>query len=179
MEKWKVIKGYEGIYEVSNHGKIKSLARKIKHSDGNSRNVKERILNPANDKDGYLFLTLSKNGTKKQCRVHRIVAEAFIENPDKKPQINHINEVKNDNRASNLEWATSKENINHGTGIEKRAKKGRKPVIGRNLKTGEEKIYPSILATEKDGFISRTISSVCKGIEGRTQHKGYSWSYLD
>lgn len=55
MEKWKVIKGYEGIYEVSNHGKIKSLARKIKHSDGNSRNVKERILNPANDKDGYLF----------------------------------------------------------------------------------------------------------------------------
>ena len=177
-EVWRDIKGYEGIYQVSDLGKVKSLARTIYFPSGGKRKVKDRILKPAIDKDGYELLTLAKNGENKNTRVHRIVAEAFIPNNENKPQVNHINEIKDDNRAVNLEWSTSQENINHGNGIEKRAKKARKPVMAINILTKERKVYPSIISTEKDGFCSRTVSSVCKGREGRTQHRGYFWKYI-
>ena len=105
MENWKDIEGYEGLYQVSNIGRVKRLV-------GFKCNV-ERFLTGQKDKDGYILLCLSKDGSIKRYRVHRLVAEAFVPNPDNKPEIDHINTDRSDNRAENLRWATRKENTNN------------------------------------------------------------------
>lgn len=177
MEIWKDIEGYEGIYKISDLGAVKSLARTISYTDGRSRKVEERILKQSDAKDGYKVVTLAKNKNNVMNRVHRLVAKAFIPNEDNKPQVNHINEKKSDNRASNLEWCTSKENINHGTGIERRADKGRKRIMGTHINNGKKIIYKSITESEKDGFNSRVITQACRN--QRNQHFGYVWRYID
>lgn len=108
-EIWKDIKEYEGLYQVSNYGNIKSFKRK-------TRNLK-----PYKTYRGYYGIKLCKNHQTKQFFVHRLVAEAFIPNPYNKPQVNHINGNKTDNNIVNLEWATSSENIIHAysTGLSK------------------------------------------------------------
>lgn len=105
-EIWKDITGYEGKYQVSNLGNVKSL---------NYRgNGKERILKPRPvSSTGYLAVTLSNSDTQKTLKVHRLVAQAFIENPNNKPCVDHINTNKTDNRADNLRWVTRKENNNN------------------------------------------------------------------
>lgn len=117
LEIWKDIKGYEGLYQVSNLGRIKSLERtievKTKHST--CRTIKERILKPEKCKSTqYLYVNLNKFGNVKHCTVHRLVAEAFIPNPDNLPQINHLDENRSNNCADNLEWCTNKHNCNYG-----------------------------------------------------------------
>ena len=103
-EIWKPVVGYEGLYQVSNMGRVKSLERKVPKGYG-ERTVKERILKLRIGRDGYLKIGLyGSTGKQKWFQVHRLVGEAFIQNPDEKPQINHINEIKTDNRACNLEW---------------------------------------------------------------------------
>jgi len=114
MEIWKDIENYEGVYKVSSLGRIKSLERKVKHSCGNYRMVKERILKATINPRGYLMVTLCKNGTQKKCLVHQLVAIGFLNH---KPSgydmvINHINFIKNDNRLINLEIVTARENSN-------------------------------------------------------------------
>ena len=104
-EIWKPIKDYEGLYEVSNLGRVKSL---------NYRGTgKERILKNTERSNGYLAIGLIKNGKTKMFRVHRLVAEAFIPNPENKPCVDHINTIKNDNRVENLRWVTCEENNNN------------------------------------------------------------------
>ena len=105
-EEWKYIKGYENLYSVSNYGRIWSHRNK-------------RCLNPILTNKGYLRVHLSKNGKTETFSVHRLVAMAFIDNPEKKPTVNHINEIKTDNRVENLEWATMAEQNSHGTRIER------------------------------------------------------------
>jgi len=119
QEIWKTIEGYEN-YEISNLGRVKSL--------GNNKTRKEKILKPVKDRKGYLVVSLCQNGSMKTCKIHRLVAQAFIPNPENKPQVNHKNEIKTDNRAENLEYCTAKENLNYGTHNERVAKalKGRK-----------------------------------------------------
>ena len=112
QEIWKDVVGYEGLYQVSNFGRIKSLPKL--HNSTHPYVTKERILKFFPNKDGYWLVDLYKNKQKKHHQVHRLVAIAFIPNPMGKPEINHLNEVITDNRVENLEWATRTENNNYG-----------------------------------------------------------------
>ena len=106
-EVWKDVIGYEGLYQVSNQGNVKSINYK--------RTGKERVMKPSFDAYGYLVVILSKGGEQSLYKVHKLVAEAFIENPDNKPRICHINTLRADNRAENLCWASQKEICNNAT----------------------------------------------------------------
>lgn len=106
-EIWKDIEGYEGCYQVSNFGNVKSL--NYMHTG------KEQILKLKTKKSGYLQVNLCKDGKIKTYTIHRLVAKAFVENPDNLPQVNHIDEDKTNNRFDNLEWCDQKYNNNYGT----------------------------------------------------------------
>ena len=111
MEEWKEIPGYEGLYEVSNTGQVRSLDR----YDNRNCFRKGKVLSPGKDTNGYLQVILSCNGKHKSIKVHRLIAQAFIPNPDNLPEINHKNEDKTNNRVDNLEWCDATYNINYGT----------------------------------------------------------------
>lgn len=115
QEIYKDIKNYEGIYQISNFGNVRSKNRKVKYKDGRSYFYKESPIVKSKKDNGYLFVTLYKNNIAKRYMIHRLVAEHFISNPLNKPQVNHIDENKHNNRFDNLEWCTSKENMNCGT----------------------------------------------------------------
>jgi len=113
IEVWKDIHGYEGLYRVSNIGRVKSLDRVVTDKNGRDVPWKGKILRLRVGAKGYIYVCLSKDCTTKQHRVHRLVAKAFIQNVNNKKQINHIDGKKNNNKATNLEWCTCKENIRH------------------------------------------------------------------
>ena len=104
-EIWKDINDYEGLYQISSFGQVKSLARSCK-----GRHIKEEIIKKPSKAKGYLRVGLSKNGTIKYYSVHRLVAEAFIENKNNLPQVHHKDSVRTNNKVENLEWCTCKEN---------------------------------------------------------------------
>lgn len=126
MEVWKDIEGYEGLYQISNLGRVKSLERKIKRRNDRIQTVKERILKLNLNKEGYHTVKLHKKGKGKTYLVHRLVANTFITNPDNKLEVNHINGVKNDNNVNNLEWNTRKENMRHAVDNRLHDQKGSK-----------------------------------------------------
>ena len=114
-EIWRSIDGYEGLYEVSNTGLIRSLDRFV----GNRNRIKGKILSIKIEKNGYCSVALFKYGKMKRYLVHRLVARAFIPNPDNLPQVNHKNEDKSNNNVDNLEWCSIEYNINYGTRTQK------------------------------------------------------------
>ena len=114
QEVWKDIKGYEGLYQINNFGKVKSLK---KYAGRSFR--KEKILKEYIDKDGYIKVILCKNNKTRFLSIHRLLAEAFIPNPNNFPQINHKDEDKSNNSLENLEWCTCKYNINYGNRTKK------------------------------------------------------------
>ena len=109
-EIWKDIEGYEGLYQVSNFGNIRSLET-IAPS---GKFVKQIIRKQSKDKDGYCIIGLNKNKSQKTYKVHRLVAKSFIDNPNNLPEINHKDEDKTNNKVSNLEWCNSKYNLTYG-----------------------------------------------------------------
>ena len=177
MEIWKNIKGYEGLYQVSDQGRVKSLERIIIKKDGRKFTVKERVLRPGATKDGYLIVALHAGDKQKTLTVHRLVCQAFHKNPENKPCVNHIDENKTNNAANNLEWCTYEENNNHGTHNERMAKTQSKPVA-QYTRDGElVKVWASVSeAGRRAGFDRGTISSVANG--KRKTHKGFVWRYV-
>ena len=162
-EIWCPIKGYEGLYEVSYQGRVKSL-----------KFGKERILKPLRHTSGYLQVNLCKNGEVKHCLVHRLVAQTFIPNPDNLPEVNHKDENKTNNKVSNLEFCDAKYNINYGT----RNDRCSKPVL-QFTKDGEfVKEWKSSTDVERNlGFAQQHISSCCTG--KRKSANGFVWKYKD
>ena len=185
METWKVTK-YEG-YSVSNLGNVRSDKRLVSRKTGGFMSYEERILKQTLNHKGYYHLSLSnskKAGYKTRVLTHRLVAEAFIQNPDNKPQVNHINGDKTDNRVENLEWATNEENHAHKL---------------------QNKLYPDTHAPKriqaiKDGNIVAEFSSLYQAgawidngqLAGKNSHKislaarglrktafGYAWCFVD
>ena len=115
IEEWRPIVGYEGLYEVSNLGRVRSLDRYVKCGYEAYRLQKGKVLSPTKDTNGYLKVVLNCNGKHKSINVHRLVTEAFLPNPDNLPEVNHKDEDKTNNRVENLEWCTRKYNVNFGT----------------------------------------------------------------
>lgn len=115
MEVWKAVKGYEGLYEASTEGRVRSLDRKVNTNIrfNDNRIVKGRVLKPHIKQNGYYVVSLCKNGTIAEVSVHRLIAETFIPNPKQVRVVNHKNGIKTDNRVDNLEWMTYKENHWH------------------------------------------------------------------
>lgn len=165
-EIWKDIEGYEN-YQVSNMGRIKSL--NYNHTG------EEKILKSYKMK-GYLVICLFKHGKSKWSTVHRLVAQAFIDNPNNLSQINHKNEIKDDNRVENLEWCDRKYNINYGTCIQRRKEKQSKIVYQYTLKGKLVREWPSTMEVERElGYLQSNISKCCLG-KYKTAY-GYIWRY--
>lgn len=170
MEIWKDIEGYEGLYQVSSEGMVKSL--------NYNRTGKERILKSAKDKYGYLFVKLRKEGTVKYYLIHRLIAIAFIPNPDNKPCIDHINGDKTDNRVENLRWVTHKENMNNPITLNKIGKHLRKSILQFSVDGNFIKTWESIMDVQREYDIDKSaIIRCCKNKQNTSC--GYIWQYLD
>ena len=114
MEQWRAINGYEGAYEVSNMGRVRSVTRTITTIKGNPYRTTGRVRKLTTRKlDGYTTVSLLRNTHRKTAKVHRLVAEAFIENPDDLPEVNHRDGNKSNNTPGNLQWATRLDNVRH------------------------------------------------------------------
>lgn len=172
-EEWRDVVGYEGLYQVSSMGRVKSLERK----DCLGRTVKERILKSRTNRYGYMEVNLCADGKRKMLKVHRLVCQAFHDNPDNKPEVNHVNEDKTDNRACNLEWSTRRENNNHGTRNVRACKALSKPV-GQYTSDGElVKIWPSVIEVQRQTGFSQ--GHICKAANGNyKQAYGFIWRYV-
>lgn len=139
-EEWRPVVGFEGLYEVSNLGRVRSLDRIVKRVKTGQLFCRGQILKPLRLATGYSRVDLAKNKKHFHKAIHRLVAEAFIPNPEKKPYVNHINGERSDNRVLNLEWADNSDNQRHRFRVLKGRPSGCKAV--RCIETGE--IFNSI-----------------------------------
>jgi hypothetical protein len=114
QEIWKDVVEYEGFYQVSNLGQVKGLERKSNKVGNTTRTIKEKILTPVISKEGYAYVSLCIKGIIKRKRIHRLVAQAFIPNPNNYPEVNHKDENRLNNDVSNLEWCSNYYNQNYG-----------------------------------------------------------------
>ena len=139
MEKeiWKAVEGYEDWYEVSNFGNVRSVDRVVNYNDGRKFHYKGQIRKIKKHPNGYLFCDLSKNTKHKTFNVHRLVAQAFLPNPNNLPEVNHRDENKTNNCVDNLEWCTHLHNVNYGTATQRRAEKTSKSVLQIGKDTNE------------------------------------------
>lgn len=189
-EQWKDIKGYEGFYQISNFGKVRSLKRYRRN--GKSGYIQfGKILKVQSNKQGYQSVTLYKEGRPKRISLHRLVAQAFISNPLKLPQINHRDENPSNNQVDNLEWCTAKYNNNYGNHnlnlsntlkhTNKQiaivnGKKASKPVLQFTLSGELVKKYPSQVEAARSNEIRQDgISDCCRG--KTKKYKGFVWKF--
>lgn len=177
METWRPVHGYEGYYEASNMGRIRSVPRTVKCKNGAVKRYESGLMHPSKHyKNGYMSVMLSRDGKPKRMLVHRLVAQAFVPNPSGLPEINHKDENKENNAASNLEWCDRSHNMTHN-GLSKRTHvKQSKPV--KQIKEGKVvAVYPSAMAASRaTGITQGGISGCCRG-ELKTSG-GYQWALL-
>lgn len=178
-EVWKDIPGYEGLYQVSNLGRVKSVGRYVQNRTG-LRRVCERIISADEKSNGYFQVQLHKDGVRKKHLIHRLVATAFLENPDGRQTVNHKNGDKSANFADNLEWATIRENNVHAyaAGL-KDGRNNRRSVPVAQYDTSMRllAIYPSAHEAERktgipQGNISQSVRLGCKA-------RGYFWKLAE
>ena len=172
MEVWKDIQGYEGLYQVSNLGNVRSLNWR------NTGQVRNLYLKPQNR--GYLQVELAKCGQKRGFTVHRLVAMAFVSGYAEGKVVNHINEDKRDNRAENLEWVSQSDNTcytyERHTSLSERCRKNTTPVV-QIAENGTRTVWDCILAVVKaTGFNAWSIKQCCEG--KRRSAYGCSWQYV-
>lgn len=175
-ECWGWFPGYEGIAQVSTSGDVKTVDRWVTDSKGRKRFFKGRILKPRRDKDGYLRVTLHRDGKQRTFRVHRMVAETWLDNPDGKPQINHLDEDKTNAAVENLSYCSAKENLTWGIGYKRRIASKSKSVQALDPNTGQVVLeFPSAREAERKGFNQGSISRCCRG--KLRHHKGLIWRF--
>lgn len=176
---WFPLKNYENLYEITKTGCIRRIAYENKKEHNTYYNKLPIIIKQQPDKDGYMRITLRKNGKINIIPVHRLVAKTFIPNPEDKEQVNHKNGIKNDNRVENLEWVTNSENIRHRIdilGVTLKNKKGSKIVQQFDMNNILVSEYPSAKeAHRQTGFSQGHISEVCRG--EKQSYKGFKWKY--
>ncbi|MFB4347725.1 NUMOD4 domain-containing protein [Bacillus sp. BR_7] len=186
LEVWKDIEDYEGKYQVSSLGRVKSLDRIVRRSGNHERIQYGKILKLIlNSVIGHLQVGLYIEGKVKKCNVHKLVAETFINNPGNKPEVNHIDENKTNNTVINLEWCTRKENENHGTKKLRKTKntdyefirlKKSKVVIQYDISGKLIKEWKSIAGINKQlGYSKENISGCCNGKLEKAY--GYVWKF--
>lgn len=181
QEIWKPIKGYEGYYEISNKGNVRSLNRYILRK-GHKKPVfwESKILKPHINLQGYYSVALSdKDHNRKRKRINRLVAEAFIPNPDNLTRVNHKDENKTNNNVENLEWCTTQYNNTYGTRMERIAKANCKKIFQYDLNGNLIKIWESVKECAKNGFSKSGVSEASNyryNVVGNNKYKGFKWS---
>jgi len=174
FEQWEDVQGYEGIYQVSSLGRVKSLSRTVV-TNGTCRKINEKILKDNIDKHGYVYYFLYKNGKCQRVKCHRLVAKTFLDNPNGYNLINHKDENKRNNAISNLEWCDPAYNLNYGN----RSKKYMKPVLMIDSDSKEViRKFDSLKQVETELHISHSkVSAVCYG--KRKTAGGFCWRFAD
>lgn len=175
-EKWKDIKNYEGHYQISNHGRVKSLSRWVINNNGVKRKLRERILKiKPHKRTGYVSVWLSMNSDKKLHSVHRLVAMHFLTPRPGADIVNHIDENPWNNNVGNLEWVTHAENLAHNGAFQRGRDKLKKRVYQYTLNNEFLRFYDCAGDTATKGFIPNAIAQVCNGF--KKSHGGFIWRY--
>lgn len=182
MEEWRDITGFEGHYQVSNLGNIRSLDRWVEYRTGKRCFIKGKILHPMKCSNGYYEAQLSQNNKRIIIMLHRAVAQAFIPNPNNLPEVNHKDEDISNNCVENLEWCTSKYNANYGTRnqrcFDKVQKKQQKPINQLTLSGEFIKRWDGIgQASRSLGINDSHIVRVCKHKVKNESAGGFKWEY--
>lgn len=191
---WRPVLGFEGYYEISNTGIVRSVNRIVSGKNGSVRHIPGVIMTQQTNHKGYKCVILHKYGEHYTKFIHRLVAEAFIDNPFKLPQVNHIDTDKTNNHVENLEWITNEDNQKHAVANgcykgftekqliatlinqKKAAKQRQKPVAQYDLDGNYIQSFESISDAErKTGCNNSKICACCKG--NRKQAYGYIWKY--
>lgn len=159
-EEWVDVVGYEGLYKINRQGKV------VRIKDN-------KVMGEYKDRAGYIFCKLTKNGVGRTELKHRLIAKAFIPNPNNLPEINHKDENKENNSIENLEWCDRKYNMNYGTCVKRASRKKEKKVCCYDMNLNLVKVYNSIKETSKDGYEPKHVSDVA--LRKRRTHKNMIW----